>query len=44
MYLDYIRLGSDVMVNNLGLADAQEGIKGFIEKRKPQWRHNFDEA
>ena len=27
----------DVMVHNAGLADAQEGIGAFLEKRKPQW-------
>lgn len=27
----------DVMVHNAGLADAQEGIDAFLEKRPPQW-------
>jgi len=36
------KLGEDVMVNNIALEDGQEGIKSFIEKRKPAWKHNFD--
>ena len=27
----------DVMVENLGLADTQEGIAAFLEKRAPRW-------
>ncbi|KAF7285925.1 hypothetical protein GWI33_008898 [Rhynchophorus ferrugineus] len=30
-------LGADKMVDNLQIPDCQEGIKSFIEKRKPQW-------
>lgn len=33
------RLTSAVMVENLSLEDGQEGIKAFIEKRKPSWSH-----
>ncbi|KAK3087929.1 hypothetical protein FSP39_012551 [Pinctada imbricata] len=33
------RLTSKVMVENLSLGDGQEGIKAFIEKRKPTWSH-----
>lgn len=29
--------GSKAMVDNLQLRDGQEGIKSFIEKRKPNW-------
>jgi enoyl-CoA hydratase/carnithine racemase len=31
--------GSKAMADNLKLHDGQEGIKSFIEKRKPQWRN-----
>ena len=29
--------GSKAMADNLQLKDGQEGIKSFIEKRKPKW-------
>ncbi|HNP70957.1 MAG TPA: enoyl-CoA hydratase [Kouleothrix sp.] len=32
------RYASDVMASNAQLADAQEGMCAFLEKRKPQWR------
>ncbi|XP_022091154.1 enoyl-CoA hydratase domain-containing protein 3, mitochondrial-like [Acanthaster planci] len=35
---------SDVMVQNLGLVDGQEGIQAFIQKRKPAWTHSFDKV
>ena len=35
-------LGTEIMVKNLELRDAQEGIRGFVEKRKPDWSHTFD--
>ncbi|XP_076654655.1 enoyl-CoA hydratase domain-containing protein 3, mitochondrial [Halictus rubicundus] len=35
-------LGTEKMVNNLKMKDAQEGIKSFIEKRKPVWNHDYD--
>lgn len=31
--------GATAMVDNLQLPDGQEGIRSFIEKRKPQWRN-----
>ncbi|XP_076627029.1 enoyl-CoA hydratase domain-containing protein 3, mitochondrial [Colletes latitarsis] len=34
-------LGTEKMVNNLKMKDAQEGIKSFIEKRKPVWQHDY---
>lgn len=34
-------LGGEQMVDNLSLADGQEGIKSFIEKRRAQWSHTF---
>ncbi|XP_046673480.1 enoyl-CoA hydratase domain-containing protein 3, mitochondrial [Homalodisca vitripennis] len=33
------QLGEETMVKNLLLRDGQEGIKSFIEKRKPTWEH-----
>lgn len=35
-------LGTEKMVNNLKMKDAQEGIQSFLEKRKPEWSHNYD--
>lgn len=32
-------LTSQTMVDNLGLPDAQEGVKAFLQKRKPVWSH-----
>ncbi|KAB1254114.1 Enoyl-CoA hydratase domain-containing protein 3; mitochondrial [Camelus dromedarius] len=32
-------LASQTMVDNLGLPDGQEGIKAFLQKRKPVWSH-----
>ncbi|XP_037099630.1 enoyl-CoA hydratase domain-containing protein 3, mitochondrial [Syngnathus acus] len=33
---------SKVMVDNLALRDGQEGIRAFIEKRKPVWSHQVE--
>eukprot|EP01120_Amphizonella_sp_Union-15-10_P011551 TRINITY_DN4924_c0_g1_i1.p1 TRINITY_DN4924_c0_g1~~TRINITY_DN4924_c0_g1_i1.p1 ORF type:complete len:111 (-),score=25.87 TRINITY_DN4924_c0_g1_i1:29-361(-) len=30
--------GESVMVDNLSLEDAQEGMSSFIEKRAPKWK------
>nr|XP_033321813.1 enoyl-CoA hydratase domain-containing protein 3, mitochondrial [Megalopta genalis] len=35
-------LGTEKMVNNLKMKDAQEGITSFIEKRKPVWNHDYE--
>ncbi|XP_059894645.1 enoyl-CoA hydratase domain-containing protein 3, mitochondrial [Gadus macrocephalus] len=35
---------SKVMVDNLALRDGQEGIRAFIEKRKPVWSHAAEKA
>ncbi|XP_073336668.1 enoyl-CoA hydratase domain-containing protein 3, mitochondrial [Pagrus major] len=35
---------SKVMVDNLALRDGQEGIRAFIEKRKPVWSHEAEKA
>ncbi|XP_043274420.1 enoyl-CoA hydratase domain-containing protein 3, mitochondrial [Venturia canescens] len=40
-YFSAYELGAEIMVNNLELKDAQEGIRGFVEKRKPVWGHDF---
>ncbi|XP_052889096.1 enoyl-CoA hydratase domain-containing protein 3, mitochondrial [Anopheles moucheti] len=32
-------LGEQIMVQNLATIDGQEGIKSFVEKRRPQWHH-----
>lgn len=34
------KYGEQVMVDNLALPDGQEGIRSFIEKRKPNWSHS----
>lgn len=34
--------GGCIMVNNINMIDGQEGIKSFIEKRKPNWSHSED--
>ncbi|XP_018055196.1 PREDICTED: enoyl-CoA hydratase domain-containing protein 3, mitochondrial [Atta colombica] len=34
-------LGTEKMVNNLKMKDAQEGIQSFLEKRKPNWSHDL---
>ncbi|XP_012531066.1 enoyl-CoA hydratase domain-containing protein 3, mitochondrial isoform X2 [Monomorium pharaonis] len=31
--------GTEKMVDNLKMRDAQEGIQSFLEKRKPNWSH-----
>lgn len=33
------REGEQVMASNLATADGQEGIRSFVEKRKPTWKH-----
>ncbi|XP_037813068.1 enoyl-CoA hydratase domain-containing protein 3, mitochondrial-like [Lucilia sericata] len=33
------KLGSEKMLENLGLNDCQEGLRSFVEKRKAQWKH-----
>uniref|UniRef100_A0A3P9HCP2 Enoyl-CoA hydratase domain-containing protein 3, mitochondrial n=1 Tax=Oryzias latipes TaxID=8090 RepID=A0A3P9HCP2_ORYLA len=35
---------SKVMVDNLALRDGQEGIRAFLEKRKPVWSHKTEKA
>ncbi|XP_072765695.1 enoyl-CoA hydratase domain-containing protein 3, mitochondrial [Anoplolepis gracilipes] len=35
-------LGTEKMVNNLKMKDAQEGIRSFLKKKKPNWSHNYE--
>ncbi|XP_076153059.1 enoyl-CoA hydratase domain-containing protein 3, mitochondrial [Alosa pseudoharengus] len=35
---------SAVMVDNLALRDGQEGIRAFLDKRKPTWSHSMEKA
>ena len=37
---DAYKMASEVMVENMLAADAQEGITAFIEKREPVWSDN----
>lgn len=32
--------GEQEMIDNLATADGQEGVRSFIEKRKPKWTHS----
>ena len=38
----FYREAEAVMVENLELHDGQEGIKAFLEKRKPTWTNTTD--
>lgn len=35
------QLGAVQMCKNLELKDGQEGVRSFVEKRKPTWVHSF---
>lgn len=37
------KFGEQEMVENIATTDGQEGIRSFIEKRKPIWTHSKDE-
>lgn len=37
-------IACNVMVDNLALRDGQEGIRAFVEKRKPVWSHKAEKA
>ncbi|XP_053572438.1 enoyl-CoA hydratase domain-containing protein 3, mitochondrial [Bombina bombina] len=39
---DAYKLTAEVMVQNLGLKDGQEGIEAFSQKRKPVWTNSSD--
>jgi len=34
---------SNVMVQNMSMQDGREGITSFLNKKKPNWSHSFDE-
>lgn len=38
------RMGEEIMVKNLSMVDGQEGVRSFVEKRKPCWSHNFEKC
>jgi hypothetical protein len=38
------RHGEEIMVKNLAMADSQEGIRSFMEKRKPVWTHSSEKC
>ncbi|XP_042191397.1 enoyl-CoA hydratase domain-containing protein 3, mitochondrial [Callorhinchus milii] len=38
------RVTALAMVENLGLEDGQEGIRSFLQKRKPLWTHSLRKA
>lgn len=37
------KYGEQEMVENIATTDGQEGVRSFIEKRKPIWSHAKDE-
>lgn len=37
------KYGEQEMVENIAMNDGQEGVRSFIEKRKPIWSHTKDE-
>lgn len=37
------KYGEQEMIDNIGTSDGQEGVRSFIEKRKPIWSHSQDE-
>lgn len=34
--------GTKKMVDNLKMRDAQEGIRSFLKKKKPNWSHDYE--
>ncbi|XP_015593832.1 enoyl-CoA hydratase domain-containing protein 3, mitochondrial isoform X1 [Cephus cinctus] len=35
-------LGTEIMVQSLKLKDSQEGLRSFIDKKKPVWTHGYE--
>lgn len=38
-----LKYGEQEMVENIATTDGQEGIRSFIEKRKPVWSHSDEQ-
>ena len=36
--VDAYKFASEIMITNMMESDAEEGIKAFIQKRKPKWK------
>lgn len=39
-----LKYGEEEMVDNIATTDGQEGIRSFIEKRKPVWTHSSEDS
>lgn len=37
------KYGEQEMIENIAMKDGQEGIRSFIEKRKPIWNHSSED-
>lgn len=37
------KYGEQEMIDNIKMTDGQEGVRSFIEKRKPVWSHTKDD-
>lgn len=37
------KYGEQEMIDNIAMNDGQEGIRSFIEKRRPVWKHSDEE-
>lgn len=37
------KYGEQEMIDNIAMNDGQEGIRSFIEKRRPIWKHSDEE-
>lgn len=39
-----LKYGEQEMVDNIATNDGQEGVRSFIEKRKPIWKHSPEDS